>query len=263
MRAALAIVALLVGAAPAAADDEPMAWLGVTYRERPGPAEVEEVHPGSAAASVGLRPGDRIVSIDGVEVFGSLAPIIGAIRVGQRASMLIDRDGRMVRLLPRLRARPTGDELVHLRLVGRDLPELPLVDPNGVPVSPTEWRDRPLVVVIFDARCDPCAASVSQLVDELTAAEVDATVAVWVVAEAEELAALVARVPMPARPRAVGRHLKTALLGGLTVESEGAIAVVDHEGVIRYGAATSSGARACDEAVHVAARAVADWRAAR
>lgn len=266
MRAALVsrIAALALIAATVGARAEPVPWLGITYRpHRGGGAEISEVHPGSAAASAGLRGGDVILAIDGDDVYGSLGPLIGRFGVGDRAPMVILREGRELRVAPRLRARPTSDEIVHQRLVGHDLPDLPLHDARGGAVSSADWRDRPVVMAIFDAKCDACAAAVSQLADRVSAAGVDVSVDVWVLAQSEELAALLARVPLPARARGIDRLQAASLIGGLEDAIEGAIAVVDHEGVIRYAAATSAGERGCDEAARVARRVVDDWSAAR
>jgi hypothetical protein len=259
---AAAVLALL--AAPAAADQPP--WLGITYHPDPDGAFVTEVHPGSAAATAGLRRDDVIEQIGGRTVGTDLGAAIGSFHVGDRAPIVIHRGGRRLRLVVRLRARPTPDEMIHQRLVGYDLPDVALDARAGGEVAADDWHGRPLVIALYDARCEACASAVTALADGFRAAGgplADAPVEAWVLSAPEELRAYLALVPLPVPARRVDRDLGTPLLGGLTLEREGAIVVVDAGGTIRYAASTTSGELAADGAGRVAARVIADWRAGR
>jgi regulator of sigma E protease len=69
------------------------------------PAVIGVVRTGSPAQEVGLRPGDRIVRIDGnlVERFEDILPVV-ALKTGGPISLEIDRAGRTLRMdaLPRI-----------------------------------------------------------------------------------------------------------------------------------------------------------------
>lgn len=252
MRALLVAGSIALAATAAAA--EPSPWLGITYQGDRAGAVVREVHPGSAAAAVGLRPGDVIAEIGGIRVSSDLGPVINRFRIGERPVLLVARDGRYLRVAPRLRARPTADEMVHLRLVGHDLPDV---------VDGDDWRGRPLAIALYDARCEPCATAVTALVDRFAAEGNDVAIEAWVLAGDEELSAYLARVPLPVTTRGVERDRGTSLLGALDLGAEGALVVVDRGGTIRYAASTSSGELAHDGACRVAARVGADGRGSR
>ncbi len=262
---ALVVAGLLAIAVPAGA--EPPPWLGITYHPDPVGAVVTEVHPGSAAASAGLRRDDVIVAIGGEPVLASdLGSLIGRFQIGDRAPILVSRGGRRLRIAPRLRARPSPDELIHQRLVGYDLPDVAVVDRGGVAVTASDWRGRPLVLALFDARCEPCASAVTALVDRFAATAGDGEVPAieaWVLAGPDELIAYRERVPLAVTTRRIDRELGAPLLGGLALAEDGAIVVIDATGTIRYAASTTSGELAHDGACRVAARVAADWRAGR
>jgi regulator of sigma E protease len=64
------------------------------------PPVVAEIAPASAAAEIGLRAGDRIVSVDAqpIERFEDIAAIVSN-RANQRLPLRIEREGRMVDLV--------------------------------------------------------------------------------------------------------------------------------------------------------------------
>jgi membrane-associated protease RseP (regulator of RpoE activity) len=66
----------------------------ITFDARTRPAVVEDVIPGSGAAEAGLQVGDRVVSIDGVEIpdVGVLTETVGE-RRGSTVPVVVDRDG--------------------------------------------------------------------------------------------------------------------------------------------------------------------------
>jgi S1-C subfamily serine protease len=69
---------------------------------------VAYVMSGSAAARAGLRRGDTFLALDGrpTPVMGSLVAFLRHRRIGERARLRIERDGRIVDLEARL---GTGD----------------------------------------------------------------------------------------------------------------------------------------------------------
>jgi regulator of sigma E protease len=69
--------------------------IGYAGLGRPVPAEVGDVMPGSPAARAGLRPGDRILSIDGTPTtyFWDLLKLVGA-SAGKQLDIRIERDGK-------------------------------------------------------------------------------------------------------------------------------------------------------------------------
>ncbi|MBK9037126.1 MAG: PDZ domain-containing protein [Myxococcales bacterium] len=259
MVVALAIVGAL--AAPLAADEAgPTPWLGITYQQLGGGgAIVTEVHPGTPAAAAGLRRHDVLVSADGRPI-RDLGQQIRDAEIGARFPLVIDRDGRRVLALPRLVARPTPDEILHLLLVGHDLPALPAFDEVGLTVRREAWRVGPMVVAVFDARCDACAVEIGGLVDELAARGVGEPVQVRALVLADstvEFDALRALVPMPITAWRVERDAGSGLLGALDGGTDGAVLVTDRDGRIRYAAAVSSGALAHDGACQVVTALVA------
>lgn len=255
MRIALALaLALALGRPAPARAEPPMPWLGISYQQLGGGGVVvTEVHPGTPAATAGLRPNDLIVRADGAPVF-DLGVQIRAAEIGKRFPLVIDRDGRRVLLAPRLAARPAPDEIVHLLLVGHDLPALAAVDELGLPVRRDAWRGQPMALAVFDARCDACARDVAGLVGELAARGVDDRVRLRAVVLADtqvELDALRALTPLPIAAWRVARTDGVGLLGALDGRVDGVVLVADGDGRIRYAAAASSGELAHDGACQV------------
>jgi regulator of sigma E protease len=74
--------------------------------------EVEEVVPGSLAAEVGVRGGDRIVSVDGEEVesWSQFQEAVGNKRPGDEVEFVVERDGERKRFSGTLVADPEDPE---------------------------------------------------------------------------------------------------------------------------------------------------------
>lgn len=246
---------LAIAATGTVAADEAPPWLGVAYNEVPGGVEVTEVHAGTPAAAAGLRPHDVVLAANGQPIYEFGRQIRGA-TIGRRFPLVVARDGRRLLITPRLMARPSPDELIHGLLVGRDLPALTAVDALGVAVRRERWRGRPMVAVVFDARCGACAAALPPLAAELDRDGVDGGVAVraLVLADSQtEFAALRDLVPLAIPAWRVERRDGAALLGALDAHNDGAVLVVGGDTRIRFAAAMSSGALANEGACQVAA----------
>jgi S1-C subfamily serine protease len=73
-----------------------------------GQTEIDSVLPGTPAEAVGVRPGDRIVTIDGAPVRSAtdLQERIYGSHPGAQPTLVIDRDGAMETLHPTLVAWP-------------------------------------------------------------------------------------------------------------------------------------------------------------
>ena len=86
---------LVVGEAAAGLTEPNMLFEGLGFEPWQPPAVIGELVPGAAAESAGLRPGDRIVSVDGETVrnYTDLVRIV-SVRAGAEVAVSFVRDGR-------------------------------------------------------------------------------------------------------------------------------------------------------------------------
>lgn len=85
-------------------------FLGIRYVfSRDSGALVDSVLPGTPAESVGIAPGDRILSVNGdvVDYPNELQEVIFGARAGSRPTIVVERDGNTRTLRPTLAAWPT------------------------------------------------------------------------------------------------------------------------------------------------------------
>lgn len=84
-------------------------FLGIRYVFRDGVAEIERVLPGTPAATLDLRPGDHVISIDGapIRAAGELQERIYNSHPGAQPSLVIERAGDYRTVRPTLTAWPT------------------------------------------------------------------------------------------------------------------------------------------------------------
>jgi S1-C subfamily serine protease len=89
-------------------DRSDQGYLGIRYRFDRGIAEIDNVLPGTPAERIGLRPGDRVIAVDGVQITtkGALEERISSARPGARPLMLIHRDGQTETMRPTLISWP-------------------------------------------------------------------------------------------------------------------------------------------------------------
>jgi membrane-associated protease RseP (regulator of RpoE activity) len=131
-------------------------YLGLTADVKNGRLEVISVRAGGPADAAGIKPGDRLVSVGGVEVatLDDLGEIVDKLPAGSRIETVVERNGRSQKLGVTLAARE-GDPMAEA-LPGpprEPLPEeMPLEEPpaalgvRALPVSPDLQRRYGLIV---------------------------------------------------------------------------------------------------------------------
>ncbi len=212
-------------------------WLGITFKGEHAP-RVDEVFPGTGAARAGLAAGDLLLAIDGIPLQSGAHLIDLVLRhdVGGRIEVDLHRDGRALRLVVVASAKPPSGELLELRLVGSPLPAMDVVDVrDGGPIA----LGGPAVLAVISARCDRCGYAASRLAAAM-AAERGLAMRTIIAGNVDEVGeylrrglvvGAVARWERPDRPGTV--------LAGLVDRDEGALLVVDDQGVVQFAAATS------------------------
>ncbi|TVP54987.1 MAG: RIP metalloprotease RseP [Halomonadaceae bacterium] len=124
-----------------ARDPNPVLEFGIQPWRPPVPAVLGEVMDDSPAAAAGLRPGDRIVAVDGepVDDWFALVRLIQA-APGQSLDLTLEREGgrQQAAVTPGSRQTDDGREVGHV----------------GAGVSAIEWPDH----VLRDTRFGPVAA---------------------------------------------------------------------------------------------------------
>ncbi len=84
-------------------------FLGIRYVFANGVAQVDSVLPGTPAETIGIIPGDHVISVDGdrVDSASELQERIFTARPGSRPTLLVERNGDLRTLRPVLVAWPT------------------------------------------------------------------------------------------------------------------------------------------------------------
>lgn len=83
-------------------------FLGTAPVDLDGAVRLTKVHPRTPAASIGLQPGDRIVTVNGVRMDTSteFTNTIGSLSPGARPLIVFEREGTQFEARPTLIARP-------------------------------------------------------------------------------------------------------------------------------------------------------------
>ena len=112
------------------------AGFNIAFGEPRTPPVIAEIQAGSAAAEAGLRPGDRIVAIDGsaVERFEDISPAV-ILHPGEDLRLRVERDGRTFEVTAKPRAEVERDRFGNefrkgVLGVGRGAPVIEPVSPG-------------------------------------------------------------------------------------------------------------------------------------
>lgn len=136
-------------------------WLGVIITPGLRGVHVREVIDDSPAARAGLMIGDEILAMgdERVTAPAELIAALGKRVVGSEIDLAVWRGGRVARVDVILDAKPSEDELLHRRLVGKRAPGFRAPAVSGAELGDlSRLRGRVVVLAFAGSRCGVCAS---------------------------------------------------------------------------------------------------------
>lgn len=195
---------------------------------------VTQVMPTSPAEGAGLRRGDRVRKVAGVQVSQpvDVQRQVGARGAGDVVRITVDRDGHELALDVTLAVRPSPDAMARAAYVGKPAPNLVgLVSVNGPALSTEGLKNRVVVVDFWAIWCGPCRQSMPALSALQTRYGAQGLTVLSISTDPVDRAAAFARDIGLRTTVAVDKEGETSQLYGISVLPT--TFVVDRRGVVR------------------------------